>query len=94
MSDDLPTTIADAAVALRAGTLTSVALTQSLLARADAHDATIFVAKSRSALCIVCMFVSPMRGTSSVHTTDRYMPTGNIAYRASRMYIAIGATLP
>ena len=41
MNADLPSTIADAAVALRSGALTSVELTRSLLARADAHDSTL-----------------------------------------------------
>jgi aspartyl-tRNA(Asn)/glutamyl-tRNA(Gln) amidotransferase subunit A len=41
MNAGLPTTIADAAVALRSGALTSVELTKSLLASADAHDSTI-----------------------------------------------------
>lgn len=41
MNADMPSTIADAGVALRRGALTSVALTKSLLARADAHDAAL-----------------------------------------------------
>jgi hypothetical protein len=41
MSGDMPVTIADAAVALRSGTMTSVALTAELFARADALDATL-----------------------------------------------------
>jgi aspartyl-tRNA(Asn)/glutamyl-tRNA(Gln) amidotransferase subunit A len=41
MSGDVPTTIADAAAALRRGTVSSVALTTELLRRADALDATL-----------------------------------------------------
>lgn len=41
MSDGFPITIADAAVALRSGLLTSVALTKRLIARCDALDATL-----------------------------------------------------
>ena len=41
MNVDVPSTIADAAVALRRGALTSVELTTRLLARADAHDSTL-----------------------------------------------------
>ena len=41
MNAAAPFTIADAAVALRSGALTSVELTRSLLARADAHDTTL-----------------------------------------------------
>jgi aspartyl-tRNA(Asn)/glutamyl-tRNA(Gln) amidotransferase subunit A len=40
---DLPLTITDAAVALRAGTLSSVELTQTMFARADRLDATLGV---------------------------------------------------
>jgi len=47
MSDERPSTIVDAAAALRSGSLTSVALTRELLARTDALDATLgtFVAR-------------------------------------------------
>src|SRR6185369_16795397 len=41
VNGELPSTIADAAAALRDGTITSVALTEGLFARADAHDATL-----------------------------------------------------
>lgn len=41
LSPETPTTIADAAAALRAGHLTSVALTTAMLARIDAHDAAL-----------------------------------------------------
>jgi len=41
MSTDVPFTIADAAVALRSGAMTSVELTTMLFARADAHDSTL-----------------------------------------------------
>jgi aspartyl-tRNA(Asn)/glutamyl-tRNA(Gln) amidotransferase subunit A len=41
MSDVFPSTIADAAAALRSGSLTSVALTGEVLRRADALDATL-----------------------------------------------------
>jgi aspartyl-tRNA(Asn)/glutamyl-tRNA(Gln) amidotransferase subunit A len=41
MNGDVPSTIADAGAALRSGALTSVGLTTSMLARADAHDSTL-----------------------------------------------------
>ena len=41
MNGVVPSTIADAVAALRSGALTSVELTTSMLARADAHDSTL-----------------------------------------------------
>jgi len=47
MTAELPSTIADAAAALRSGTLTSAALTTELLARTDALDETLGTYVSR-----------------------------------------------
>ena len=41
VNGELPSTIAEAAAALRDGTISSLALTEGLFARADAHDATL-----------------------------------------------------
>ena len=60
MTDSLPSTLAEAAAALRSRRLTSVSLTTELLTRTDALDSTLgtFVARFDDTLLIHCQFGS------------------------------------